>query len=146
LSFEEDETMKSAPRMTLADDDRKTLTRWSRGRSTPVRLMQRARIVLLAAEGKMNKDIAVELNIMPNTVGRWRRRFADGGVAAIIQDAPRSGRKPRTDIVRLIIEQTTRETPPNATHWGGRTLAAVLSAATFWTFLREFSPLWPDRR
>ena len=86
--------MKSAPIITLTDNDRKMLTRWSRGRSTPVRLMQRAQIVLLAAEGKMNRDIATELDIMPNTVGRWRERFAQGGVTAIIRDAPRSGRKP----------------------------------------------------
>ena len=53
--------MKSAPRIILTDEQRPTLTRWSRGRSTPVRLMQRAKIVLLAAEGTMNKDIAAQL-------------------------------------------------------------------------------------
>ncbi len=118
--------MKSAPTITLTDNDRKTLVRWSRGRSTEVRLMERARIVLLAAGGEMNKDIATELNIMPNTVGRWRRRFSKGGVTAIMRDAPRSGRRPRTDIVRLIVEKTTQEKPHNATHWSGRTLAAAL--------------------
>ena len=75
--------MKSAPRITLTDAQRDILTRWSRGRKTPVRLMQRARIVLLAAEGKMNKDIAAEFDIMPNTVVRWRGRFATGGLAAM---------------------------------------------------------------
>ncbi|MCB9852849.1 MAG: helix-turn-helix domain-containing protein, partial [Phycisphaerales bacterium] len=74
--------MKSAPKITLTDEQRAILVRWSRGRSTPVRLMERAKIVLLAAEGKMNKDIAAELGIMPNTVVRWRRRFFDGGLAA----------------------------------------------------------------
>lgn len=118
--------MKSAPTITLTDDHRKKLTYWSRGRITEVRLMQRAKIVLLAAAGKMNKDIATELNIRPNTVGRWRRRFAEGGVTAIMKDAPRSGRKPRTDMVRLIVEKTTQEKPRNATHWSGRTLAAAL--------------------
>ena len=86
--------MKSAPEINLTESDRATLTRWSRGRSTPVRLMQRAKIVLRAAEGRMNKDIAVELGIMPNTVGRWRARFAGGGPAAIAKDAPRGGRTP----------------------------------------------------
>ena len=62
--------MKSAPRITLSDEQQAILARWSRGRSTPVRLLQRAKIVLLAAEGRMNKDIAAELGIMPNTVGR----------------------------------------------------------------------------
>ncbi len=120
--------MKQAPQITLAEVDRATLTRWSRGRSTPVRLMQRAKIVLLAAEGKMNKDIAAELGINPNTVVRWRSRFGQGGVAAIEKDAPRGGRKPvvRDRAVKQILDKTTQSTPVNATHWSTRTLAAEL--------------------
>lgn len=120
--------MKQAPQITLTAVDRATLTRWSRGRSTPVRLMQRAKIVLLAAEGKMNKDIAAELGINPNTVVRWRSRFAQGGVAAIEKDAPRGGRKPvvRDRVVRRILDMTTQSKPANATHWSTRTLAAEL--------------------
>jgi len=120
--------VKSAPQITLTQEDRETLNRWSRGRSTPVRLMQRAKIVLLAAEGQRNKDIAGQLGMAPNTVGRWRRRFAAGGLAAIEKDAPRSGRKPtrRDQMARRIIEKTTRERPANGTHWSGRTLAAAL--------------------
>lgn len=120
--------MKTAPRITLTDEQREALTRWSRGRSTPVRLMQRAKIVLLAAEGMMNKDIAAELGIMPNTVVRWRARFATGGLEAIEKDAPRGGRTPRRRdaVARQIIEKTTQERPPNATHWSGRSLAAAL--------------------
>ena len=53
--------MRIACAITLTDDERSTLTRWSRGRSTPTRLVLRAKIVLLAVEGRMNKDIAVEL-------------------------------------------------------------------------------------
>ncbi len=120
--------MKSAPRIVLTDEQREVLTRWSRGRSTPVRLVERANIVLLAAEGKMNKDIAAELKIMPNTVVRWRGRFAKGGLAAIEKDAPRSGRKAtrRNAMARRIIETTIQERPPGATHWSGRTLAKTL--------------------
>ncbi len=120
--------MKSAPRIILTDDQGLTLTRWSRGRSTPVRLMQRAKIVLLAAEGTMNKNIAAQLGIMPNTVGRWRARFAAGGLGAIEKDAPRGGRTPRIRdaVAQRILEKTTRERPANATHWSGRTLAAAL--------------------
>jgi transposase len=120
--------MKTAPRITLTDEQRVALTRWSRGRSTPVRLMQRAKIVLLAAEGKMNKDIAAELGITPNTVVRWRGRFAKGGLAAIEKDAPRSGRRPRKRdaLAQQIIEVTTQQRPASGTHWSGRTLAAKL--------------------
>lgn len=120
--------MKSAPWIILTDEQRAVLLRWSRGRRTPVRLMERAKIVLLAAEGKMNKDIATELGIMPNTVVRWRGRFARGGLVAIEKDLPRGGRKPRVleAVARKIIETTTQTRPPNATHWSGRTLAAAL--------------------
>ena len=120
--------MKEAPEITLTDQERLTLTRWSRGRSTSVRLMQRAKIVLLAAEGKMNKDIAAELRINPNTVVRWRARFAQGGVAAIEKDAPRGGRTPtrRRQVARTILEKTTQQIPANATHWSTPTLAAEL--------------------
>ncbi len=123
--------MKKAPEITLTDQERLTLTRWSRGRSTPVRLMQRAKIVLLAAEGKMNKDIAGELGINPNTVVRWRSRFAHRGVAGIEKDAPRGGRKPvvRNRVARQILEKTTQERPANATHWSTRTLAAELKVS-----------------
>lgn len=121
--------MKSAPQISLTDEQHEMLTRWSRGRSTPVRLMQRAKIVLLAAEGKMNKVIAAELGIMPNTVVRWRGRFAKGGLSAIEKDLPRGGRKPkkRDAAARKIVEATTQTRPPDATHWSGRTLAAALN-------------------
>ncbi len=53
--------MKTAPIIVLSDDERKTLATWSRGRSTPSRLVLRAKIVLAAAEGKTNEAIAAEL-------------------------------------------------------------------------------------
>jgi len=120
--------MKSAPRIVLTDEQRSILTQWSRGRSTAVRLAERAQIVLKSAEGKMNKDIAVELDINPNTVVRWRGRFARGGLAAIERDAPRSGRQAiqREALAPLILEKTTQARPNAATHWSGRTLAAAL--------------------
>ena len=123
--------MKKAPEITLTETERATLTRWSRGRSTPVRLMQRAKIVLRAVEGKMNKEIAAALGINPNTVVRWRSRFARQGIAGIEKDAPRGGRKPRTRhrVARKILEKTTQERPANATHWSTRTLAAELGVS-----------------
>jgi transposase len=93
--------------------------------------MQRAKIVLLAAEGKMNKEIAAELGINPNTVVRWRSRFAQGGIASIEKDAPRGGRKPvaRNRVLKRILKKTTQERPANATHWSTRTLGAELGVS-----------------
>ena len=123
--------MRVAPEITLDDKERRILQRWSRGRSTPARLVLRAKIVLLAAKSKQNKDIASELGVDRSIVGRWRLRFAQHGLAGIEKDAPRGGRKPtkRNKLARLIIKKTTKETPPNATHWSTRSLAKKLGAS-----------------
>jgi transposase len=120
--------MRRACEITLTDTDRATLERWSRSRSTEARLVERARIVLLAAEGRENQDIASELGITRATVGRWRARFSERGVAGIEKDAPRGGRPPkaRDELAERIVEMTTRQKPANATHWSTRTLAEAL--------------------
>src|SRR6516225_4038935 len=122
FSWKEHMPMRRACQITLNDADRTILERWSRGRSTPARLVTRARVVLAAAAGKENKDIAVELHISRGAVARWRDRFAAAGIAGLEKDAPRGGRPPkaRQDLVRRIIEMTTQQKPSNATHWSTR--------------------------
>ena len=123
--------MKHARQITLTDDERRTLKRWTRGRRTPARLVLRAKIVLLAAEGMMNKHIAESLKTARKTVSLWRTRFAERRLAGIEKDAPRGGRPPeaRTRIVHAIVEKTTREKPADATHWSTRTLAKALGTS-----------------
>jgi transposase len=120
--------MRVATSIMVTDEQRTTLESWSRGRSTPVRLMQRAQIVLRAAHGMNNKDIAAELGTDRQTVGRWRLRFAQRGLVGIQKDAPRGGRKPtvRDRVAAQIVAVTTQQTPPNATHWSTRSLARHL--------------------
>ena len=120
--------MRIAQPLTLTPEQRATLVRWSRGRSTPARLVLRAKIVLLAADGLMNKDIALELATDPNTVGRWRNRVARHGLVGIEEDAPRGGRKPikRLKLAPKIVKKTTTEKPSDATHWSTRSLAKAL--------------------
>ena len=83
--------MKSARQITLTDEERKALECWSRGRRTPARLVLRAKIVLRASQGMMNKEIAKKLKTAPKTVSLWRTRFADHRLAGIEKDAPRGG-------------------------------------------------------
>lgn len=117
--------MRVAVVITLTDQERVTLRKWSRGRSTPARLIQRARILLAAAEGRENKDIAHEVGCTRRTVGTWRNRFAAERLAGIERDAPRGGRTPtqRARFEAEIIRKTTQELPPCATQWSKRSLA-----------------------
>jgi transposase len=118
--------MRVAPQITLSAGDRRILERWSRGRSTPARLVVRAQIVLRAAEGRRNTLIATELGASRPLVNLWRRRFAERGLMGIEKDAPRGGRPARVENVARIIEWTTRHKPQDATHWSTRTLAKEL--------------------
>ena len=81
------------------------------------------RIILLAAEGMDNHQIAAAVSVGRIQVGRWRKRFAESGLPGIETDLPRSGRKPRINAAK-IVRLTTQSTPQGATHWSTRTLAA----------------------
>jgi transposase len=120
--------MRVARRVPLSPEQRRTLEQHSRARSLPARLVERARIILRAADGLQDQQIADELNITPEKAARWRNRFLDGGLLALERDAPRPGRtRTITDaIVKRVIEKTTRETPDNATQWSTRTMAVAV--------------------
>jgi transposase len=120
--------MRIAKAISLNEGDTEVLQRWARGRSTPARLVQRAKIILRATEGVRNDVIAAELGTNRLLVGRWRDRFLKLGLAGIEKDAPRGGRKStaRDAIAAKVIEWTTQRKPYNATHWSTRTLAKEL--------------------
>jgi transposase len=97
----------------------------ARQRSLPLRVVERARIVLLAADGLENKQIARRLHSTQEKAARWRKRFLAGGITALQKDAPRPG-KPRTiteQKVKKVVEMTLHRKPANATHWSTRTMA-----------------------
>lgn len=118
--------MRIAPAVTLSEEQQKTLEQWARGRSLPARLVERARILLLAASGKRDLEIAAQLGISNQKAARWRKRFLRAGLEGLEKDAPRPGRTPiiTAAAVRLVIEKTTQGKPANATHWSTRTMAA----------------------
>ena len=126
--------MRVARRIELNLEQKEALEQCARSRSRSVRAVERARIVLLAAAGKQDKEIAAELGITAHKVARWRNRFLDLGLAGLEKDAPRTGRPPSISAakVRRVIHKTTQEKPANATHWSTRTMAAAvdLSEAT----------------
>ena len=119
--------MRTAAPVRLKPEQKTALQRIARQRSLPARLVERARIVLRAAEGLENKQIAAQMGIMPEKVARWRSRFLDGGIAALEKDAPRPGRtRTTTDVhVKQVVEMTLHQKPANATHWSTRTMATA---------------------
>jgi transposase len=126
--------MSRAPKVWLTAEQQDDFARFARSQTLAARLVERAKIVLHAAAGKADIEIAQALGITRQTVGLWRRRFLDRGIAGIEKDAPRSGR-PRliaASKIDEIVSLTTRQKPANATHWSTRTLAevAAVSAST----------------
>ena len=120
--------MRIAPKVKLNADQRSRLQTIVRSRKLPARLIERSHIVLLAAAGKQNKEIASELGITPEKASRWRKRYLKLGLVGLEKDAPRPGRKPKitAKLIAEVIRKTTQETPPNATHWSTRSMAAVM--------------------
>jgi transposase len=126
--------MKTAMPIVLSPQEHSKVEAWARGRSIPLRLVQRARIIRMAADGMQNKDIARELDISRPTVQLWRQRFLAFRLAGIEKDAPRPGRIPEIPEkkVQAVVEATLHTKPPNATHWSSRSMAKAqgLSDAT----------------
>jgi transposase len=118
---------------------------WARGRSLPQRWVERAQIVLLAAEGMQDLEIAQRLQISRHKAARWRDRFLGSGLTGLQKDATRPGR-PRSVNREEIVRQTTQEKPRHATHWSTRSLAQAqgVSAASVGRVWRAFG-LKPHR-
>jgi transposase len=115
-----------AARLGLRDGDRERLESWLRSSTIAAGLAQRARIVLLAAEGVSHTEIAARVGVSRPTVIGWRQRYEQGGVGGLFDQA-RSGR-PRTVDHRKIVAATLKP-PPNklgVTHWSSRLLAKHL--------------------
>jgi transposase len=109
----------------LTDDERAQLEAWARRRTSAQALAQRSRIVLLAADGLTNTEIARRLGVHRPMVTKWRNRFAEQRLEGLT-DEPRPGR-PRTitdEQVEQVIVRTLESTPKDATHWSTRSMAA----------------------
>lgn len=130
--------MRVAPEIVLTDEERDELTKMVRSKLTSVRLAVRARIVLLAEQGRQSKDIAAELGIGKVQVSRWRERYAQSRLAGIERDLPRGAPPVTVDVARLV-ELTTQAKPEAATHWSTRTMAEELgiSAASVSRYWRK---------
>jgi transposase len=111
--------------IALSGEERELLEAWTRRRKTANALAMRSRIVLAATSGDSNAVITERLGVHRNTVGTWRRRFAEHRLDGLL-DEPRPG-QPRkiTDAqVEAVIAKTLESAPKHATHWSTRSMAA----------------------
>jgi len=140
-------TGRPTPTLRLTEDERVVLAGWARRPTTAQALALRARIILRAAADQTNTQVARELRVTKQTVGKWRSRFLDKRLDGLL-DEPRPG-APRTvsderveEVVRLTLESKPRE----ATHWSTRGMAARcgLSQSTVTRIWRAFG-LQPHR-
>ena len=114
-----------AVEVVLSAEERSQLEAWARRPSSAQALATRSRIVLAAAEGGSNVEVASRLRLTRGTVAKWRSRFVESRLEGLL-DEPRPGR-PRTIIdeqVEAVITKTLESTPKNATHWSTRSMAA----------------------
>ena len=98
----------------------------------PAGLAQRARIVLLAADGAGTGEIVTRTGVSKPTVIAWKKRYAAEGIGGL-QDRPKPGRPPQVDEVAVVL--ATLEQPPEklgVRHWSSRLLAGQLGISNVW--------------
>lgn len=124
--------MRRVPALRLHEGDRARLETLARMSTAPAGLVRRARIVLLAADGVSNTEIAAALRVSRPTVLKWRVRYEESGMAAL-GDLPRPGRPSTVDEVAVLVATLAEGgTPParlRAPYWSSRLLAGELGIA-----------------
>lgn len=134
----------------LTDDEATQLREWARRGKTENRLVERARIILLANEGRTNEQIAAELKTRTARVSKWRQRFGKDGLQGL-GDAPRPGKPARYDgnTEKRVLELLDQPPPKGYSQWNGARLAATLpdvSKAQVWRILRRHDICLERRR
>ncbi len=128
-------------------EDLEMLQRWTSRRKTSQALALRSRIILRSLTGRSNTQVATELGITGDTVGKWRQRYIAKGLAGLL-DEPRSGapRRVGDEQVEAVVVKTLESSPRNATHWSSRGMAKAsgLSDTTVLRIWRAFG-LQPHR-
>jgi transposase len=123
------------------EEDLHTLMAWSKSRTIQARMVERAKIILKSIGGQTDSSIAAELNLRPNTVGLWRRRFIEHGLDGLF-DRPRSGKPEKYDPVetrKAVLELLETPPPKGQAKWDGKAVAERLNISDdkVWRILRK---------
>ena len=131
---------RRAPVISCTSEDVATLTQWSRSRTMEARMVERAEIVIRCVNGEPVKDIAEAMDTRPNTVIKWRDRFAKEGIGGLF-DRPRAGKSPQygEKFRNELLATLELSPPPGQAQWDGPALAQELNASkdAVWRTLRK---------
>jgi transposase len=133
---------RPAPEIQLSTEEKETLLHWMRSTKTEQRMVERARVILLAANGLNGKEIAARMETRTARVSKWLRRFAKDRIAGLL-DAPRPGEKrrkynPATE--ERILKALDEPPPAGYSRWNGRLLAEHLGQVSkdqVWRVMRK---------
>jgi transposase/transcriptional regulator with XRE-family HTH domain len=122
---------KAAAALVISAGQREALTVLARSSTSAHREVQRAKVLLLAADGVANSQIAAKVGVTPVTVRSWRDRFASEGLAKLGQVRQGRGRKPGISVEKVeeIVRLTMHEKPSGATHWSCRSMAKAVGVS-----------------
>ena len=110
--------------ITLDADTRQQVEAFARSRSLPHALVVRAKVILMASEGMKSIDIAEKVGLSRVSVGKWRTRFAEGGLNGLYEELrPGRPRQIEEERIAVLITKTLRSTPRGQTHWSCRTMS-----------------------
>ena len=130
---------KKATLVLLSAEEKQTLQRWRRAQKTEQRVAERVRIILLAAQGRSNLEIAAELGTRPARVSKWRTRFARQRLAGLADQArPGKPRQYDAETEKRILKKLDESPPSGQATWTGQLLAQALgdvSAQQVWRVL-----------
>ena len=123
--------MRKAVPISLKEEHKAELSALVNRGGTAQKHAQRCRIVLLAAEGNGNASIGNKLGVSRQKVARWRARYQEAGMPGLLRDRAGRGRpaKIKPEDKAELIRRTLEETPPMATQWSTRRMAAVSGLA-----------------
>ncbi|MGZ4990648.1 MAG: IS630 family transposase [Methylobacter sp.] len=117
--------MKTPMKLSLSDEDKFTLERWVKSRATGSKQKQRAKIILMTADGLSTAEIMVKLQLSNPTLNLWRKRYVELGLPSLVKGKCRTPGIPRLESAKVqeILTLTLTGKPVAATHWSCRTLA-----------------------
>ena len=126
-------TGRKPKKLTILEDDHEELVAWSKSRSLPESIVNRAKILLMAADGLSNREIAAAVGYANSTVRKWKVRYQEEGIEGL-HDEYRKGhpRKYEDEEIACLLKKTLESKPEGSTHWSCRSMAEEtgISAAT----------------